>query len=431
MSGNLAIAAVSAVMKYVILTPAPGNGISAVVPDLVVTAVPPHRVSEDAPCLNIFFYRAMVNSGWAQNGLPSRNSQGERVSNPYLALDLYYLITAHATGDYQGEILLGYAMQAFHENPVLPRAIIRTALTSSTLVTTETPAGVLAAFAAADLAEQIEQIKITPYFPAPEELSNLWSPLNTGYVPTANYKVTVVLIESRRPARSALPVRAYNLYALPVNTPHIEDVIAAAGAGLPILAGARVALRGSALRGDDTRVVVGGVEISNGALDISNERIEFNLPTGLPAGITGVQVRHLLNIGTPPTEHRGLESNVVAFVLQPQITQTGPNYDIQIIPAGGGQPRRLQISLDPPVSAEARAMVLLNELNAPSTRAAFLFSFQASSRSPEDPPAAQLTFAIPNVPAGDYLVRVRINGAESPLNYVSPDGYLSPAVTLP
>ena len=38
---------------------------------------------------------------------------------------------------------------------------------------------------------------------------------------------------------------------------------------------------------------------------------------------------------------------------------------------------------------------------------------------------------IPDVLAGDYLVRVRVDGAESPLEYVTPTGYNNPRVTLP
>src|SRR4029434_5728954 len=144
-----------------------------------VTVVPPHQVDDDTPSLNIFFYRALPNSGWAQNNLPSCNRQSARVSNPYLALDLYYLISAHTARDYYAEIVLGYAMQTFHENPVLPRGTIRDALTSASLMTVDTPEELLAAIAATDLAEQIEQIKLAPHFPSPEEVANIWSPLGT------------------------------------------------------------------------------------------------------------------------------------------------------------------------------------------------------------------------------------------------------------
>ncbi len=430
MTSNLAIAAVSAVMKYVLQNPLSGDSIAAVVPDLAISAVPPHKVADDEPHLNVFFYRAMVNTGWAQNGLPSRAESGGRVSNPYLALDLYYLITAHGAVDYQGEVLLGYAMQAFHENPVLTRTAIRTALTSPSLVTTETPLNILAAFAAADLAEQFEQIRITPYYPPSEEMSNVWSPMNTGYVPTAYYKVSVVLIESKRPASSAPPVRGYNVYALPFKQPYIQDVIASSGAGQPIFAASPVLVRGRALRGDVTRVVVGGVELTVSTPDLTNEQIVLTLPAGLQAGIVGTQVMHLLNIGTPPALHRGIDSNVAAFILQPQLTGTAPGYDITVLPAAASDPRRLEIGLNPPVGPNQRALVLLNELNAPSSRPPFSYVIEANARVPASPPAASLVFPIPDVEPATYLVRVRVDGSESPLDFAEPNGYVSPAVTV-
>lgn len=430
MTSNLAIAAVSAVMKYVLQNPLSGDSIAAVVPDLTVSAIPPHKVADDEPHLNIFFYRAMVNPGWAQNNLPSRNESGGRVSNPYLALDLYYLITAHGTVDYQGEVLLGYAMQAFHENPVLTRTAIRTALTSPSLITSETPANILAAFAAADLAEQFEQIRITPYYPPTDEMSNVWSPMNTGYVPTAYYQVSVVLIESKRPATSAPPVRGYNVYALPFKQPFIQDIIPVTGAGQPIFAASPVLVRGRALRAGVTRVLVGGVELSVTPPALANEQIALTLPAGLPAGIVGVQVAHLLNIGTPPALHRGIESNVAAFILQPRLTGTAPGYDITVLPATVSDPRRLQIGLNPAVGPNQRALVLLNELNAPSTRAPFSYVIEANSRAPETPPTSTLTFPIPGVQAANYLVRVRVDGAESPLDYNEANGYVSPVVTV-
>lgn len=430
MSSNLAIAAVSAVMKYVLQNPLSRDSIAAIVPDLAITAVAPQKVSEDEPHLNIFFYRAIVNTSWVQNGLPSRSESGERVSNPYLALDLYYLITAHGISDYQGEILLGYAMQAFHETPVLTRSTIRTALASPSLVTTDTPANILAAFAAGELADQFEQIRITPYYPPPDEFSQTWTATNISYVPAAHYKISVALIESKRPARSAPPVRSYNLYTLPFKQPRIQDAISETGVGQPIFSGSRVLLRGSALRGDDTRVSVGGIELPGSALDIKDEEISFNLPISLPAGIVGVSVIHQLNIGTPPSPHQGFTSNVVAFILQPRITGTAPGYNIVVIPAGGTDPRRLQITLNPSVGARQRAIVLLNEIDAPATRLPQAYTFEATARNPDSPPVANLVFPIPGVLAGSYVVRVQIDGAQSLLDYVDPGGYRSPVVSL-
>lgn len=431
MTSNLAIAAVSAVLRYLLENPAEGTNIIGIVPDLRFTTVAPRLVDDTAPTLNVFFYRAAGNSGWAQNQLPARTSQGEPAGSPYLPLDLLYIVSAHGKRDYLNEALLGFAMQAFHETPVLPRSLIRTALTSTTLVTTDTTASILAAFAASGLADQLEAIKITPYYPSSEDISNLWGTMSAAYAPSAYYQVSAVLIESKRPARASLPVRAYNVYALPFKHPRIEDVIAEAGVGEPILAGDRVILRGYALRGENTHTIIGGVDLSGPDLVVSNEQIIFDLPVGLQAGITGVQVAHLLDIGTPPTGHRGIESNVAAFVLQPQITGTSPNYDITILPETVDDPRRLQINLAPAVGSRQRVAMFLNELGAPSNRAALSFSFQADARDPEDPPTAQIVFPIPGVPAGTYLVRVRVDGADSPLVHVSPGGYSEPAITLP
>jgi hypothetical protein len=46
------------------------------------------------------------------------------VSSLPLALN-HYLLTAYGSADFQGDILLGYAMHLLHERPVLDRAAIR------------------------------------------------------------------------------------------------------------------------------------------------------------------------------------------------------------------------------------------------------------------------------------------------------------------
>ena len=120
------------------------------------------------PQLNIFLYHVASNAGWGNTDLPSRDTQGNRMTNPPLALDLFYLLSAYGKSDFDGEILLGYAMQMLHETPVLPRAAIRTALGSAA------PPGPLAA---SDLADQIEQIKITPQLMNIEEVWKLWTAL--------------------------------------------------------------------------------------------------------------------------------------------------------------------------------------------------------------------------------------------------------------
>src|SRR4029453_445045 len=99
-------------------------------------------------------------------------------------------------------------MQWFHEMPVLPRDAIRTALAPPTPVSGAggLPAS-LQALAPSQLAEQGEQNKITLESLNTEEISKLWTALQAKYRPTAAYQVSVVLIQSKRSTRSALPVR--------------------------------------------------------------------------------------------------------------------------------------------------------------------------------------------------------------------------------
>lgn len=440
MSGTLAIAAVSAVLKYLLLTSQADFNVSGVVNNMQITALPPDLVGDDKASINIFLNRATPNPGWSLLDHPSRDSRGERVTNPYLALDLHYLITAHATQDFEGEVMLGYAMHLLHENPVLGRQTIRDALRLSTttlpnpLVTAGMAEALLATFSAADLAEQFEQIKITPYNMSSEDASRLWNSLQTHYRPTAAYTVSVVLIRNRRPARPALPVRDYNVYALPFNQPLVTEVLAEDGPGTPILSGKKLVLRGLRLRGDDTRVLLAGVEVRpsdpGSGMTVGEREISLSFPASARPGIQAVQVKHYLGMGTPPAPHRGFESNVAAFVLQPQIRKQSNSYVLLVIPPAGTVVRLLRVTFDPAAGPSQRAELLLNEMNAPDTRPARAYGIEVPSRAPDSAPTNQLDFPVDLVAAGQYLVRVRIDGAESPVDFVDGQGYVTPAVSL-
>lgn len=96
-----------------------------------VTSSPPDLLVGDAdPAnrLNIYLWNVTRNAAWSSQRLPARSAAGERIDNPFLALDLHYILTATGAEDLNAEILLGYGMQVLHETPVLTRADIRTAL---------------------------------------------------------------------------------------------------------------------------------------------------------------------------------------------------------------------------------------------------------------------------------------------------------------
>ena len=210
MSSPLAIAAVTAVLRDLLNNGLIDHNITGSVGSNVdVSTLPPDIIPIDVGAvhtqLNLFMYQATPNAGWRNAALPSRDERGTRVTNPPLALDLHYLLTAYGASELHSEILLGYGMHLLHENPVLSRQAIRTALAGGTVPGTVLPPA-FQALAAADLADQVEQIKITPMTLSTEEMSKLWSAMQAHYRPTAAYHISVVLIEAQRATRNALPV---------------------------------------------------------------------------------------------------------------------------------------------------------------------------------------------------------------------------------
>jgi len=200
MSNALAIAAVTATLKDLISDSLAGLDLSAI-GSVGVSALPPDRIAtgETEPNqLNLFLYQVSANTGWRNHALPSRDGSGQRTSNPPLALDLHYLLTAYGAQDLGADALLGLGMQALHETPGLDRERLRSVLGPPT-----PPFGNFSALA---LADQVEWLKITPLFLGTEELSKLWTAAQARYRPSMAYQVSVVLIQSDAGARAALPV---------------------------------------------------------------------------------------------------------------------------------------------------------------------------------------------------------------------------------
>ena len=431
MSSALAIAGVTAVLQRLI-----EDGLAefppVTVPGFTVTSLPPNRVltppnGADHNQLNLFLYQVTPNAGWRNTALPSRDDEGERRSNPPLALDLHYLLTAYGAERLNAEILLGCAMQALHESPFLTRDAVRTALSSS--AAPGDPLGdMLRALGTSGLAEQIEQIKITHQTLSTEEMSKLWTAFQAPYRPTAGYLATVVLIESRRPRRQTLPVRERIVKAVPFQRPVIESVESDAGPAEPIVANSKILVKGRHLRGAITSVLISGIKIVPAADDLGENEIKITLPPPLPgvlrAGIQGVQVVHEIDLGKPPTAHRAVESNVAAFILHPK-----PTFVFQ-----AGVPGKVRVTFDPKVGRSQRVTLLLGQRNPPTGTAGRAFNIAAPPENGITNPAltetATITFPLPGVPADTYFARVQVDGAESLLTLNPAGQFDKPTVTV-
>jgi hypothetical protein len=206
-SSPLAIAVVSAVIMDLLNDGLIDHDLSAV-GSVKVSAKPPDRVfsgTEEGNQLNLFLYQVAPNPGWRNTALPSHDARNGRLTNPPLALDLHYLLTAYGKDDLNAEILLGYAMELLHDLRVIPRDAIRNALANNPLPPSLIPADGQGR-SAADLADQVELIKITPHYLAADDLAKLWSAMQSRYRPSMGYQASVVVIQGRKPTRSPLPV---------------------------------------------------------------------------------------------------------------------------------------------------------------------------------------------------------------------------------
>lgn len=210
MTSALALAGVTRVLQDLLNEGVVDHDVAAAVGAAInVRALPPDRlqavVTDATPTLNVFLYNVTPNTGWRNHELPVRNPRGEVVRPPLLALDLHYLVTAFGYDDLQAEILLGFAMRTLHENPILTRAQITRALRPAPSVSGGLPPA-LEALDGSGLSEQVEQVKIIEDYLTTEEVSRIWTAMQTQYRPTTAYLVSVVLIESELPGRIARPV---------------------------------------------------------------------------------------------------------------------------------------------------------------------------------------------------------------------------------
>ncbi|MBR8837312.1 MAG: DUF4255 domain-containing protein [Stigonema ocellatum SAG 48.90 = DSM 106950] len=205
MSNALSIAAVTGVIKYLLENGLVSDAIATSVGDVIVTALPPDRISvgtDERAQLNLFLYQVTQNRNvdWVSPEFRHRHSKlagNPGSTNPPLALNLHYLLTAYGPKDFQAEILLGYAMQMLHKSHVITSHTIESALKNASQTSTSNVfSQALARVSVSDLAEEIGQIKISPEFFKMEETSKIWSALQTHYRPSATYEASMVVIKS-------------------------------------------------------------------------------------------------------------------------------------------------------------------------------------------------------------------------------------------
>jgi hypothetical protein len=253
---------------------------------------------------------------------------------------------------------------------------------------------------------QVERVRFTLQPFSVEEIAKLWTGFQTQYRFSVAYEAAVVLIESARAAVTPLPVLMRGpgdsgvIAQANMLPPFPEiDVIEIPGDQPAAKLGDVLTFNGHNLSGDQVNfrftsrrlaapIVVAPKSVSDTSLTV---QVPADAPADWPAGMYTVTA--LISAKNQPDR----ETNEMPLQLAPQITSKLP---IQAKQTANGDVS-LKINCAPEVRPEQRVSLLL-----------------AGQEIPAAPHAAQtkqLTFVIPAATAGEYLVRLRVDGVDSQL----------------
>jgi hypothetical protein len=388
MSNPLALAAATLTLQSIL------SGVIAD-PDLTdttVTILPPDRArgNNNANQLNLFLYQVLPNAAWRNMNIPSQVALGE-TGNPPLALTLHYLLTAFGRDNDTtlpfGHHLLGRAMSLLYDHAVLGADEIRAATAVS--------------LPRSDLDRQVERVRITLQPMSLEEISKLWSGLVTQYRLSVGYEVSVTLIESALPKRTPLPVLTRGAGDKGVTSqaslippfPAIDGIVFP-NAQVSARLGDSLVLTGNNLDGTNVGVIfkhpllAAPVEVPPHAGGTSTQvRVDLpSAPAAWPGGFYTVSV-----LVQRPGETYRRSTNEISLGVAPKIA---------VVPSSAAGPAiTYTVTSSPDVWPDQRAVLLVGD--------------QEVEAQVHTAQSATLTFAAQNLTAGDYFVRLRIDGVDS------------------
>ncbi len=431
MSSPFAFAAVTTVIRQLIVEGLALDRVGDAVGTITVSAAPPDQIVKagqaDPTQVNIYLHQVTPSAAFRNVGLPARDSRGELTSAPPLAANLHYLVSTFSANMYVAEVLLGHTMRILHESALIGREAVRRALVPSPVTALGT------AIQSAGLADQIELIKLTPTAVALEDMSRIWSAFQAHYRTTVAYEASVVLVDPRATARAALPATSRAVFG---ETLALPEIVALGDGSAPIttqdtlvVTGRRlIGSAGTILRIDDIDIVP---PATSTATTIS---IDLTVNPRPRAGMQGVSVIHTRAMGQPVMPHEGVSSAVMVLVLRPVIAGvTRSNSATTTIDGVTYADGALTLTFARAVGRDQKLEILLNEHNAPPTRSprGYLLRSLPGNGLP-DATVESAAIAVPYtaLAQGSYLVRARVDGAESLLATGGDGRFATPLVTL-
>ena len=403
MSNFLAISTVTATISHLL------EEIQTDVPGIKIHNKPVDVINSEpsANKLNLFLYHVSYNTSHNNRFLPTRNSSGDLVSSPKIGLDLHYLLTVYGADndDILSQQILGSAIRVLNENPILTKDIISDAIKSQEKIQFS------------DLVNEIQTIKLVPEKLSAEELTKIWSSFfQTNYRLSMAFQASVLLLDTKKKPKPTLPVKERLVYVKSFKQPLINKI---EPQNLEYISNAQINILGENLKDEKTLVHIDDLQIEPAKSDVFDNKISINIPQNLNAGIKRIKISHPLVVGLNQSEHRGAaESNLGAFILSPKITK--------ILPQDINRGDNLTIHFEPPITPDQQAMLLVGDQ-----------TFVIARHQKENAPIESISIKISeDFAAGTYLVRLRVDGAESHLSTdENPDSpsyqkYIEPHLTV-
>ncbi len=421
MSNYLSIAAVTEAFREALDEAATASGVAGA----TATAVRPTSGANNGQPgnppivgVNLFLFQVTPNGAFRNVDAPTRRTDGTLLQPTRSAYDLHYLLTFYGSEvNLEPQRVLGSVLRVLHAVPVLTHKRL------------ESVKMALPFLAASNLEVETETVKLNIIPLNLEELSKLWSVFfQTTYNLSIAFQASVVIIDGTEIATPALPVATRNVYVRPFQFPLVEAVLTQKTPAdeilpdQPIVVGDTIYLRGHQLMGDATYVRIGGLQIT--PAEVTNTQVKFKLDVppfpadSLRAGVQGVQVVQPSMMGTPETEHVGNESNVAAIVVHPAVVPSAAPVSNHLVDGVTLCTDDITLNFTPRVGVRQRVVLLLNEYDPPSNRPARAYRFDVpfTPPSPSDTSVASIVHRAVDVAAGQYLVRVMVDGAESLLD---------------
>ncbi len=405
MSDFAAVAALTETLRFLLLKAAERYQI----PGIEVTIGRPKDEKgsdQNRPRINIYLYQVKPDPSFRNANTPTRDSSGMLYQKPQAPLDLHYLISFYGE-EPNPQLLLGLTAVTLKAIPFLTPAIIDRAMGAL-------PPGTPPEVAQSGLSNQSVEIRLSPIRLSLDEMSKFWTSFfQVPYTLSMAYEASVVLLDADLTPATPLPVKPSGAShpTSPARLPQITGLVSADPYYEPS--------KPFEIHGINLPVRQGVVQVGNTDPVSVNSRPGGRLmiaPLPALAGSFAVRVGQRVELGSGPRtllQAEAPESLVVKPVITPKSLRVKP-----------GKPPTLTLKLQPAVAEGQDLSLLLNEYApapGPQPRAYRFEAVQSGS---------QLSFELPGVAAGNYLVQVQVDGQASRLDTDESGTYSQPRFAL-